>query len=132
VVAASYIFHGNPLIPTMGASGAIFGLLLAFGIIFAESTILVFFFFPMAAKYAVMIYGALELYFTVQSPGDGVSHVAHLSGMAFGYIYIKTKGRGRSKPSAPVFSTIGDWYKRRKLDRAKRKFEVYMKHHRDQ
>ncbi len=129
VVAAAYIFSGNPLIPTMGASGAIFGLLLAFGIVFADATILVFFFFPMAAKYAVMIYGALELYFTVQSPGDGVSHVAHLSGMVFGYIYLKT--RARRPKSAPVWASVEQWYQRRKMERAKKKFEVYLRRHRD-
>ncbi len=133
VVLAPYIFSGNPHAATLGASGAIFGLLLAFGIVFADATILVLFLFPMAAKYAVMIYGVVELYFTLRSPGDGISHVAHLGGMAFGYIYLKS---GLSKkvlrgPSFRPMESIQEWYKEWKLARAKKKFEVYMRKNRD-
>lgn len=133
VVFASYLFGGNTLAPTLGASGAIFGLLLAFGIVFADSTILVLFLFPMAAKYAVMIYGFIELYFTLQSPGDGVSHIAHLGGMAFGYFYLKSglSRRLRARPAFNPISAAQDRFKQWKLHRAKRKFEVYMRKNRD-
>jgi len=133
VILASYLFSGNPNVATLGASGAIFGLLLAFGIVFADATILVLFLFPMSAKYAVMIYGVVELYFTLRSPGDGVSHVAHLGGMIFGYLYLKS---GLSKKSirggsVQVMDSLSERYQRWKLARAKKKFEVYMRKNRD-
>lgn len=133
VVLASYLFHGNVAAATLGASGAIFGLLLAFGIVFAEATILVLFLFPMPAKYAVFLYGLIELYFTVATSGDGVSHIAHLGGMAFGYIYLKSGLSRRLKrgPSVNPLEVISDRYKQWKLARAKRKFEVYMRKNRD-
>lgn len=77
-------------IPTVGASGAVFGLLLAFGMMFPNSLIYVYFFFPMKAKYFVILYGALELYsgFSNQ-PGDNVAHFAHLGGMIFGFFLVR-------------------------------------------
>lgn len=77
-------------IPTVGASGAVFGLLLAFGMLFPNSLIYIYFFFPLKAKYFVMIYGAIELYsgFSNQ-PGDNVAHFAHLGGMIFGFFLIR-------------------------------------------
>lgn len=77
-------------IPTVGASGAVFGVLLAFGMMFPNAMIYVFFFFPMKAKYFVILYGAFELYSGIQNnPGDNVAHFAHLGGMLFGFILIK-------------------------------------------
>ncbi|POY39286.1 DUF1751 domain-containing protein [Solitalea longa] len=74
---------------TVGASGAVFGLLLAFGMLFPESWIFVYF-FPIKAKYLVFIYGAIELYMAVQNnPNDNVAHYAHLGGMLFGFILLK-------------------------------------------
>lgn len=133
VVLASYLFHGNVAAATLGASGAIFGLLLAFGIVFAEATILVLFLFPMPAKYAVFLYGLIELYFTVATSGDGVSHIAHLGGMVFGYIYLKSglSRRLSRRPSMNPLEVVSDRYKQWKLARAKRKFEVYMRKNRD-
>jgi membrane associated rhomboid family serine protease len=78
-------------VPTVGASGAVFGLLLAFGMLFPNTQLIMLFFpFPIKAKYFVMIYGALELYQGVaNNPTDHVAHFAHLGGMLFGFILIK-------------------------------------------
>lgn len=83
-------------IPTIGASGAIFGILLAFGMMFPNSLIYVYFAIPIKAKYFVMIYGAIELFSGISNrAGDNVAHFAHLGGMVFGYLvilYWKKKG----------------------------------------
>lgn len=77
-------------IPTVGASGAVFGILLAFGMLFPNIVIYLYFFFPLKAKYFVFLYGAFELYSgVVNQAGDNVAHFAHLGGMLFGFILIK-------------------------------------------
>ena len=76
--------------PTVGASGAVFGVLLAFGMLFPNTLIYIYFAFPIKAKYFVMIYGAIELWSGIQNnPNDNVAHFAHLGGMIFGYFLIK-------------------------------------------
>ncbi len=75
-------------IPTVGASGAVFGILLAFGMFFPNSYIYLFFAIPVKAKYFVIGYGLLELYFGFTSNGN-VAHFAHLGGMIFGYLLIR-------------------------------------------
>ena len=77
--------------PVVGASGALFGLLLAFGMLF-PNTLLMFLFlpFPIKAKYFVLIYGLAELYYGLQNnPNDNIAHFAHLGGMIFGFLIIK-------------------------------------------
>ena len=77
-------------IPTVGASGAVFGILLAFGMFFPNSYIYLFFAIPIKAKYFVMAYGALELFFGIANrPGDNIAHFAHLGGMLFGFLLIR-------------------------------------------
>lgn len=76
-------------VPTVGASGAVFGVLLAFGMLFPNTYLYVYFAIPVKAKYFVMIYGAIELYAGVMNqPGDNIAHFAHLGGMIFGYFLI--------------------------------------------
>ncbi len=76
--------------PTVGASGAVFGLLLAFGMLFPNALIYLYFLLPIKAKYFVILYGLFELYSGfANNPGDNVAHFAHLGGMLFGYILIK-------------------------------------------
>lgn len=83
------------VIPVMGASGAIFGLLLAYGIIFAERMIYVFGVFPMKAKYLVMILGAFEFASLLTSDVNGgdVAYLCHLGGLASGYLTLVTWNR---------------------------------------
>jgi membrane associated rhomboid family serine protease len=74
---------------TIGASGAIFGILLAFGMLFPNTLLYVYFAIPVKAKYFVIIYGLMELFFAVSNkPGDDVAHYAHLGGMLFGFFLI--------------------------------------------
>ena len=78
-------------IPVVGASGAVFGLLLAFGMLFPNTELMMIFFpIPIKAKYFVMLYGGFELYSGISNnPSDNVAHFAHLGGMLFGFILIK-------------------------------------------
>lgn len=82
----------------IGASGSLFGILIAFALLFPNTEI-VFFgtFFPIKAKYFVAIYGIMELWQAMaNNPGDYVAHVAHLGGMVFGFILVKIYQRDRS------------------------------------
>ncbi|MBU8892037.1 MAG: rhomboid family intramembrane serine protease [Bacteroidales bacterium] len=77
-------------IPTVGASGAVFGVLLAFGMLFPNTQLMLLFPpIPIKAKYFVIFYGALELWLGLTRPGSNIAHFAHLGGMLFGFILIK-------------------------------------------
>jgi membrane associated rhomboid family serine protease len=77
-------------IPTVGASGAVFGVLLGFGMLFPNTQLMLLFPpIPIKAKYFVIGYGALELVLAFSMPGSNVAHFAHLGGMIFGFILIK-------------------------------------------
>jgi membrane associated rhomboid family serine protease len=77
-------------VPTVGASGAIFGILLAFGVLFPNTQLMLLFQpIPIKAKYFVIGYGAIELYLAFTQPGSNVAHAAHLGGMLFGYILLR-------------------------------------------
>jgi membrane associated rhomboid family serine protease len=75
----------------VGASGAVFGVLLGFGMLFPNTELMLLFPpIPLKAKYFVMIYGAIEFYLAMrQTTGDNVAHYAHLGGMLFGYLLLK-------------------------------------------
>lgn len=74
---------------TIGASGSVFGVLLAFGMLFPNQMIYVYFAIPVKAKYFVIIYGLLELYMGVSNrAGDNIAHFAHLGGMLFGIFML--------------------------------------------
>lgn len=76
--------------PTVGASGAVFGILLAFGVLFPNTQLMLLIPpIPIRAKYFVLIYGAIELYLAFSNPGSNIAHAAHLGGMLFGYILIR-------------------------------------------
>lgn len=73
---------------TVGASGSVYGILLAFGMTFPNSLVYIYFLFPIKAKWFVIIFGALELFYGISGTSDGVAHFAHLGGMIFGLILI--------------------------------------------
>ncbi len=72
----------------VGASGSVFGILLAFGMMFPNMMIYLYFFIPVKAKWFVIGYGLIELYLGVTGTADGIAHFAHLGGMLFGFILI--------------------------------------------
>lgn len=73
--------------PTVGASGAVFGVLIAFGMLFPDRPIYVYFLLPVKAKYFIAVYIGLELFYGVTGTSDGIAHVAHLGGAAVGAVY---------------------------------------------
>ena len=129
VVVANLLFSSNLNQMTIGASGAIYGLLLAFGYLNPDREVLFSFLFPIKAKYMVMIMGAIAFLSSVGGPGGGVSHVAHLGGMVIGYFYLRNQKRSRrpAYAKASFADSLRQRYKDWKVQRAKRKFEVYMR-----
>jgi membrane associated rhomboid family serine protease len=113
---------GLPFVGTIGASGAIFGLLVAYAVLFPDTPVLMFLLFPMKAKTMVMIFIGIELLMSM-GPNTGVATIAHLGGAAFGYLYLKRK--------LPTFRVsppdVGGAYQRWKMARAKKKFQVYLR-----
>jgi membrane associated rhomboid family serine protease len=86
---------GNPVV---GASGALFGVLAAFGLLFPNTMIYIYFLLPMKAKYFILIYIALEVYLGfANNPGDNIAHFAHLGGALFGFIMIKVWGADKTR-----------------------------------
>jgi membrane associated rhomboid family serine protease len=113
-----------PRIPTIGASGAIYGILLAFGMLFPDRIIYLLI-FPIPAKYLVMILGAIAFYSSLSASGGGIAHVAHLGGMVCGYVYIKSRGLARSRRRRSLSAGFRDWYGNWHRRRLRRKFDVY-------
>jgi membrane associated rhomboid family serine protease len=109
------VFLPNQLGPSIGASAGIYGLLLAYGLIYPDRIVYFYFLFPIKMKHFVWIIGAIALYSSLSSGESGIAHFAHLGGMAFGYIYL----RGFNP---------WEWFKdhrdRRRLNRLKKRFQV--------
>ncbi|MEO7136015.1 MAG: rhomboid family intramembrane serine protease [Vicinamibacterales bacterium] len=102
---------------TVGASGAIYGLLLAFAMYFPQR-MLILLIFPVPARIAVCILGAIAFLSSIGGPGGGVAHSAHLGGLVVGYLYLKML---RGKP----LDELKYRYLRWKMGRARSKFDVY-------
>ncbi|MGH8707139.1 MAG: rhomboid family intramembrane serine protease [Burkholderiales bacterium] len=87
---------GAPPYPTVGASGGVYGLLLAYGIYFPRRTVILLFPpIPLPARVFVALFAALELYFGVTGTASGIAHFAHLGGMLGGWLMIRSRGRRR-------------------------------------
>ncbi|MBP5614107.1 MAG: rhomboid family intramembrane serine protease, partial [Bacteroidales bacterium] len=99
----------------VGASGSIYGLLLAFGMLFPNDRIYLYFLFPIKAKWFVLIFGLLELFSGITGTADGVAHFAHLGGMVFGIILILL-WRRRERMQAYDYEPRQRWRWRRRQD----------------
>lgn len=87
------IFQHDAFFSIVGASGAIFGLLLAFGLMFPDRPILLYFLIPIKAKYFVLIFGFLSFLSAFSATNDGIAHFAHLGGMVVGFLYLRLDWR---------------------------------------
>lgn len=105
---------------TIGASGAIFGLFLAYALYFPNRPFYFMFLFEVPAKYFVMILGAVSLYWSIQQQG-GVSHTAHLGGFVIGYLYLRGGRLSKFNPLAELKYRYLRW----KIARMRKKFDVY-------
>lgn len=122
---------GDSNVPTIGASGAVYALLLAFGMLFPDATVFFSFLFPMKARYYVMLMGAIVFLSTMRSTGSRVSHIAHLGGLVVGYLYIRLGWDSRTsrvtRRGPGMMDSLRAQYKDWQRRRARKKFEVYMK-----
>lgn len=89
-------FQPNSLIPIIGASGAIYGLLVAFALIYPDRMVYVYFLFPIKVKYLVIFLVVTEFVLSMSSSSGGIAHLAHLGGAVVGFIYLKSDWRLRS------------------------------------
>ena len=87
----TFLFSPTSTVPVVGASGAIYALLLAFAMMFPERKIYVYFLFPIPAKYFVLIIGAITFFSSFGPNSSGISHLTHLGGLIVGYLYFKRK-----------------------------------------
>jgi membrane associated rhomboid family serine protease len=123
-VVAAYLFHAQNEM-AVGSNGAVYGILIAYGLMFPDQTMLFGFLIPMKSKYFVMIIGAivfLQSYMATVGGQGGVAVIASLGGLAAGYLLLRGN-RLRSQIRQPVIAGFKEW----KLRRAKKKFEVYLK-----
>jgi membrane associated rhomboid family serine protease len=123
-LTASYLGIGRSDVPTIGASGAIYGILMASAILFPDRQIWLIPFpvmLPMRAY--VFVIGLIAFVGAAGSPGDGVSHIAHLSGLLLAWLYLR-----RGSYFFGLRNRLLDWQRKR----ARRKFEVYLRDHGDE
>ncbi|HEX8817064.1 MAG TPA: rhomboid family intramembrane serine protease [Terriglobales bacterium] len=130
-VAYSPIPGVGPHTSTIGASGGVYGVLVAFGMLYGDREIFLFPFpFSIKAKYLVIIMVLLVVLATFQPSQGGVANFAHLGGLLFGFLYIKfMPQRGLSFATSEKYFNLRNSYFRWKRRRAARKFEVYMRKH---
>jgi membrane associated rhomboid family serine protease len=120
----------SPTIATIGASGGVFAILMAFGLVFGENEIVMIPFpFLIKAKYFVLILIVVTVAFAI-SGGGTTAYLAHLGGLLFGYLYVKfAPARGMQLGLTERYFGIRNNYYRWKRRRAAKKFEVYMAKH---
>jgi membrane associated rhomboid family serine protease len=102
---------------TIGASGAVYALLMAWALLFPHRQILFMFIFPLSARIFVLIIGAIAFVSALGASGSGVSNVAHLGGLAAGWIYLK----GPRDMRLEMRYRLSRW----RMERTRRKFNVH-------
>jgi membrane associated rhomboid family serine protease len=105
----------SQLAPSIGASAGVYGILLAYGLIYPNRIVYFYFLFPIKMKHFVWIIGAIALYSSMASGQSGIAHLAHLGGMIFGYLYLR---------GGNPYERFKNYLDRRRLARLRRRFQV--------
>jgi membrane associated rhomboid family serine protease len=114
------LMQPSAIIPTIGNSGAVYGILVAFGLLFPNRPIFIWFVIPVKAKWFVLVMCVMEFLLSLGSPGSGISHIAHVGGILIGLVYLRGGGF---------------WYRWQlgysewRRARLRKKFEIYMRKH---
>ena len=114
------LFSFDSTIPVVGASGAIYGVLLAYGLMFPNRTIYLYFLIPVKVKYFVLFIGGVAFISSLSDIGSAVSHLTHLSGMVIGYLYMKS-----SVKISNLSDSFGEFKIKRKVKKAERVRKSY-------
>ena len=109
------LFVPDQMGPSIGASAGVYGILLAFGLIYPNQIIYLYFLVPLKMKHFVWIIGAIALYSSITSGESGIAHLAHLGGMIFGYLYLR---------GGNPWDWFRNYFDRRRLARLKRRFHL--------
>jgi membrane associated rhomboid family serine protease len=130
-IAYTHFLGMSPQAETVGASGGIFGLLMAFGILYADQEMYLFPLpFRIKAKYLIGIWIVVAIVAVFDPSQSGVAVFAHLGGLLFGFLFVKfLPKRGLTYAASEQYFGARNWYYRWKRRRAARKFEVYMRKH---
>jgi rhomboid family protein len=103
------------IVPSIGASAGVYGILLAYGLIYPNRIVYFYFLFPIKMKYFVWIIGGIAFYSSVTPGQGGIAHLAHLGGMVFGYLYLR---------GGNPWERLKLYLDQRRLARLKRRFHV--------
>jgi membrane associated rhomboid family serine protease len=129
LMSYTHLLGMSPAMVTVGASGGIYGLIVAFGILYAEARIYIYGIFPIKAKWFAIIWVALAAFGALQDRGS-IANIAHLGGALFGYIYLKMlPRRGMQFAVSEGYFGLRNRYHKWKRRQAAKKFEVYMSKH---
>jgi len=110
------LFVPNQMGPSIGASAGVYGILLAYGLIYPNRIVYFYFLFPIKMKHFVWIIGAIALYLSITAGQSGIAHLAHLGGMVFVYLYLR---------GGNPWERVKDYRDRRRLARLKRRFQIH-------
>ena len=112
----SVVIEPFSVVPTIGASGSVYGILMAYGMMFPERLVYLYFLFPVKVKYFVAVLGIIAFFAAIGSGGSGIAHTAHLGGMVVAWLYLK----GLLSPA-----NVRQKYYRWRLKRMRNRFRVF-------
>lgn len=129
-LAFTHIFGMSPEVATIGASGGVYGLIVAFGVLYSRMRILVYGIFPIEARWFAILWVLIALFGVMSGEPGGVNNMAHLGGALFGYIFLKAlPKRGITYGVSESWYGLRNRYHKWKRRQAAKKFEVYMREH---
>ena len=105
-------------VPIIGASGAIYGILIGFAILFPNRLVYIYFLFPVKVKYLVIFLVAIEFFMSMAGTRDNIAHFAHLGGMLIGFLYLRGNWQGRS-----IKFKISNYFHRQRMEKMARQRE---------